>query len=80
MWELIEPIDKRICDVKHFLNDICPELDINIVPIADVFGPTKDDPTMDMIIVSKETVRGGDKINEGVVFTHTLPSYLTSLF
>lgn len=65
LWELIDPIEKRMSEVKHFLTDICPELDINIVPITDPFGPTKDDPTMDMIVVSKETVKGGHKVNEG---------------
>lgn len=64
LWELIEPIDKRISGVRHFLNDICPELEINIVKISDPFGPTKTDPTMDLIVVSKETAKGGDKINE----------------
>lgn len=52
-------------DVEDFLKDICPELDINVVPINDPFGPTKSDPTMDLIVVSKETVKGGQKVNEG---------------
>lgn len=65
LWELIEPIDKRIGVVQDFLKDICSELDINVVPISDPYGPTKTDPTMDLIVVSKETVRGGHKVNEG---------------
>lgn len=65
LWELIEPIKKRTDCVRIFLTDICPELDVRIVAITDPFGPAKDDPTMDLIVVSKETVRGGQKINEG---------------
>lgn len=69
LWELIEPIEKRMRDVREFLSDVCPELDINVVPINDPFGPTKSDPTMDLIVVSKETVKGGQKVNEGVCST-----------
>lgn len=29
-----------------------------------MYGPTKEDPTLDMIVVSQETKRGGDKVNE----------------
>lgn len=36
----------------------------NVVPINDMYGPTKDDPTLEMVVVSQETKRGGDKINE----------------
>lgn len=34
------------------------------MPIDDPFGPTKSDPNMDMIVVSAETLRGGQKVNE----------------
>lgn len=66
LWELIEPLDDRMNNVRDFLEDICPELDIKVVPIADPFGPTQHDPTMDLIVVSAETVRGGKKVNEGL--------------
>lgn len=65
LWELIEPIHKRMGDVRDFLMDICPELDLQIVPISDPFGPTQHDSTIDLIVVSKETVKGGLKVNEG---------------
>lgn len=64
LWELIEPIDIRIQNVKNFLDDICPELTKNVVPITDPMGPTKSDPTMDLLVVSEETMRGGNKVNE----------------
>lgn len=62
--ELIEPCNIRIEKVAEFLQDVDSTLEYNVVPISDPFGPTKDDPTMDMIVVSAETLRGGDKVNE----------------
>lgn len=41
--------------------------------INDPFGPTKTDPTMDVIVVSKETVKGGQKVNELRVNSGLLP-------
>ncbi|XP_018576337.1 bifunctional coenzyme A synthase [Anoplophora glabripennis] len=64
LWELIEDIEVRVKNVTDFLNDICPELEYSVVPISDPFGPAIVDPTMELIVVSKETVRGGEKINE----------------
>jgi phosphopantetheine adenylyltransferase/dephospho-CoA kinase len=64
LWELIENLDVRMENVKHFLSDICTELVYHIVPISDPFGPSIHDPTMEMIVVSEETLRGGEKINE----------------
>lgn len=29
-----------------------------------MYGPTKEDPMLEMIVVSEETKRGGDKVNE----------------
>lgn len=63
LWEFIEDIDVRVKNVKDFLIDICPELEYNIVPISDPFGPAITDPTMELIVVSQETLKGGEKIN-----------------
>lgn len=64
LWELIQPCTQRINGVKEFLEDVDPSITYNIVPINDLYGPTKEDPTLEMIVVSEETKRGGDKINE----------------
>lgn len=64
LWELIEPCCKRIYSVKEFLEDVDSTLTYNVVAINDMYGPTKDDPTFEMIVVSEETKRGGDKVNE----------------
>lgn len=62
--ELILPVERRIKEVTNFLLDIDPSLVYEVVPIADPFGPTKTDPNLDMIVVSSETKRGGEKVNE----------------
>uniref|UniRef100_A0A1B6MQ73 Bifunctional coenzyme A synthase n=1 Tax=Graphocephala atropunctata TaxID=36148 RepID=A0A1B6MQ73_9HEMI len=64
LWELVEPCDLRMKKVRDFLEEVEPSLEYDIVPINDIFGPTKDDPTFQMIVVSSETRGGGGKINE----------------
>ncbi|XP_017887974.1 bifunctional coenzyme A synthase [Ceratina calcarata] len=64
LWELIEPCPTRIMHLRDFLEDIDSTLTYNIVPIQDMYGPTRTDPTLDMIVVSEETKRGGEKVNE----------------
>jgi len=63
LWELIQPCTQRIKEVKEFLEDVDSSLTHNVVPINDIYGPTKEDPTLEMIVVSQETKRGADKIN-----------------
>jgi hypothetical protein len=43
---MIEPCAVRMCSVEEFLQDIDPGLQYDIVPIYDPFGPTKEDPNM----------------------------------
>ncbi|CAD1473918.1 unnamed protein product, partial [Heterotrigona itama] len=64
LWELIEPCSTRISNLNNFLEDIDSTITYNIVAINDMYGPTKYDPTFEMIVVSEETKRGGDKVNE----------------
>ncbi|XP_050530364.1 bifunctional coenzyme A synthase-like [Daktulosphaira vitifoliae] len=63
LWELIEPCDIRIKHVEGFLKDIDPSLEYNVLPIYDIYGPTIHDPKFQMIVVSQETSKGGDMIN-----------------
>ncbi|XP_052845475.1 LOW QUALITY PROTEIN: bifunctional coenzyme A synthase [Drosophila gunungcola] len=62
--DLILPVKERIARLRHFLMDIDSTLQYEIVPIDDPFGPTQVDPDLDMIVVSAETLRGGQKVNE----------------
>ena len=50
--------------VKDFLEDADPSLKYEVVSITNMYGPTKDDPNMELIVVSEETLRGGEKVNE----------------
>lgn len=51
-------------EVREFLTDIDSTLSYEIVPIQDPFGPTATDPDLDLIVVSLETIKGGEKVNE----------------
>ncbi|KAG7308513.1 hypothetical protein JYU34_005725 [Plutella xylostella] len=64
LWELIEPVETRIKSVLEFLTDINPTIEYNVLPIQDMYGPTKDDPRFQLIVLSEETDRAGDKVNE----------------
>ncbi|XP_003486629.1 bifunctional coenzyme A synthase [Bombus impatiens] len=64
LWELIEPCSIRILNLKDFLEDIDPTITYEVMAINDMYGPTKCDSTFEMIVVSEETKRGGDKVNE----------------
>ncbi|XP_058800308.1 bifunctional coenzyme A synthase-like [Phymastichus coffea] len=64
LWELIESCSQRIASLKDFTEDVDPSLKYNLVPIIDMYGPTKDDPNFEMIVVSEETKKGGEMINE----------------
>ncbi|XP_077286040.1 bifunctional Phosphopantetheine adenylyltransferase - Dephospho-CoA kinase isoform X2 [Arctopsyche grandis] len=64
LWELIEPINSRIENLRQYLIDIDPTLQYNIVPIQDVYGPTKDDSKLKLLVVSQETVKGGEMVNK----------------
>lgn len=46
------------------MEDIDSSIAYNVVPITDMYGPTKEDPSLEMLVVSQETQRGGDKVNE----------------
>lgn len=62
--ELIKPIDVRISDVQSYLTDIKPWIKHEVVPITDIYGPTVWDEDLECVVVSPETVRGGQRINE----------------
>ncbi|XP_011308959.1 bifunctional coenzyme A synthase [Fopius arisanus] len=64
LWELIEPCEKRIEAVKEFLQDIDDSISYDVVPISDIYGPTRSEENLDLIVVSEETKRGGQKVNE----------------
>ena len=64
LCELIEPVDVRIHALLEFLKDVKPGLDYRLVPIYEMLGPTITDDTMDLIVLSQETQKGGEIINK----------------
>lgn len=64
LWELISPTEDRVRKVKEYLTELNPKLTYNVVPINDIYGPTIVEKDLECIVVSKETVKGADKINE----------------
>lgn len=73
LYELILPVEQRIAEVLDFLHTIDTTLKYEVVPIQDPFGPTKSDPNLQLIIVSAETLRGGEKVNEIRIENNLLP-------
>lgn len=63
LWELIEPVQKRIDEVTTFLLDVDPSLQYDVVSITDPYGPTITNPDINCIVVSAETKVGGERVN-----------------
>lgn len=60
--ELVLPLEQRMKDVEEFLKDIDSTLTYEVVSIQDPFGPTATDPDLDLIVVSSETIKGGEMV------------------
>lgn len=61
---MVLPLATRLRDVEEFLNDVDNSIKYEVVPISDPFGPTATDSDLDLIVVSDETMKGGQKVNE----------------
>jgi pantetheine-phosphate adenylyltransferase len=55
---VLEPLPTRIAAVRAFLARFKPGLEVDAVPISDVYGPTGWDPNIQALVVSKETADG----------------------
>lgn len=64
LWELISPVEERIAWVREFVDDVSAGVEVNAVPILDPFGPSIVEEDLQCIVVSKETVRGGEAVNK----------------
>ncbi|XP_011406584.1 PREDICTED: bifunctional coenzyme A synthase-like [Amphimedon queenslandica] len=64
LGELIKPIDYRIRKVESILRDVKCGLELEVVPITDVFGPAGWDSGLNCLVVTPETLKGGDAINK----------------
>ncbi|XP_069490531.1 bifunctional coenzyme A synthase isoform X1 [Ambystoma mexicanum] len=62
--ELIQPYELRKEKLGQFLVDVKPSLTYDIVPLFDPYGPSITDPELKCIVVSEETRKGGDSVNQ----------------
>ena len=62
--ELIEPTADRVNSVQQFLTEIKAGLKLNVVPIADLYGPSIEIADLGCLVASDETEKGVRMINE----------------
>ncbi|XP_019522629.1 PREDICTED: bifunctional coenzyme A synthase isoform X1 [Hipposideros armiger] len=61
--ELLQPYAERVKHLSEFLVDIKPSLTFDIIPLLDPYGPAGSDPSLEFLVVSEETCRGGMAVN-----------------
>src|SRR5271156_6111069 len=62
--EFLEPISLRIEKVRKFLTLIARQLELDLVPIQDVYGPTAHDAEISGLVISEETRAGAESIHK----------------
>lgn len=62
--ELVEDLDVRAEMVRRFLFAIAPHLQVETVPLTDKFGPSITEVDYQCLIVSQETAKGGEMVNQ----------------
>lgn len=62
--ELIEPVEIRMESVRNFFYLINRTLSLWVSPIFDIYGTTIIDDRIGAIVVSQETIAGGEFINQ----------------
>ncbi|VDM67715.1 unnamed protein product [Strongylus vulgaris] len=60
---MIEPVSMRIRAVEDFIADVSDTVVCRAEPIEDPFGPSTRIPDLEAIVVSKETIKGGEAVN-----------------
>ncbi|XP_007955947.1 bifunctional coenzyme A synthase [Orycteropus afer afer] len=61
--ELLQPYAVRVEHLSEFLVDIKPSLTFDLIPLLDPYGPAGSDPSLEFLVVSEETYRGGMAVN-----------------
>ncbi|KAF6028484.1 COASY [Bugula neritina] len=64
LHELITLIEDRKAAVREFVEQVRPEIEYEVVTLRDVYGPTVTDEKLQCIVVSEETKKGADMINQ----------------
>ncbi|XP_032135490.1 bifunctional coenzyme A synthase isoform X1 [Sapajus apella] len=61
--ELLQPYTERVEHLSEFLVDVKPSLTFDVIPLLDPYGPAGSDPSLEFLVVSEETYRGGMAVN-----------------
>lgn len=61
--ELIEPVEKRCIEVENFVRDVSETVQCSAVKINDIYGPAIVGNNYQAIVVSEETLKGGNAVN-----------------
>ncbi|KAJ2697283.1 hypothetical protein FB645_005959 [Coemansia sp. IMI 203386] len=77
--EYLEPYRKRELNVLLFLRKIRKDIIVELAPISDPYGPTATDPTIEALVVSRETLAGSDALNVRRRETGFRPMHLLSV-
>ncbi len=62
--QTIELYELRKKELLRTIHDHWPDVTVEITPIEEIFGPSVIDPTIDVIVVTEQTLANGKKINE----------------
>ncbi|KAH8939148.1 hypothetical protein BDL97_15G022600 [Sphagnum fallax] len=61
---LIQPFDVRRVAVEKYIKSVKPGLEVQVEPIVDAYGPSITDKALEAIVVSQETMKGGEAVNK----------------
>ncbi|OWT42077.1 pantetheine-phosphate adenylyltransferase [Cryptococcus neoformans Bt1] len=62
--DLVQPLNQRLDGVNAFLGRLGDgSIKLNVVEIHDALGPTRSDPNVQALVVSRETLSGGKYVN-----------------
>ena len=64
LWELIQPCSLRVTAVDEYIKSVKPSLTRVIEAMPDAFGPSIRETDLDAIVVSTETIKGGEAVIE----------------
>ncbi|KAJ1882223.1 hypothetical protein LPJ57_001082 [Coemansia sp. RSA 486] len=77
--EYLDPYRKKELNVLLFLRKIRKDIIVELAPISDPYGPTATDPTIEALVVSRETLTGSDALNVRRRKTGFRPMHLLSV-
>lgn len=62
--DLVQPLNQRLDGVNAFLGRLGDgSIKLDVLEIHDALGPTKSDPNVQALVVSRETLSGGEYVN-----------------